>query len=180
MKINSIDNENNLYRVENVFSTQLVDSILNTDWLDLDWERQKGQEQWSRRLIKDHAVTWLPQWEKELQQHWSKIESAFGKKIQPYCGTAFWVDEPGFVCPLHTDGELPGSLHLNWIGPGTAFYWYKDIRTIRYQTPSSPNSGYIMNNTSDDNGYRRLLWHAMLEPVVNFRVTSYTWIIPAN
>ena len=42
------------------------------------------------------------------------------------------------------------------------------------------NAGYIMINKPDDQGYRKLLWHAMLTPVPTdtFRLTSYTWIIP--
>jgi hypothetical protein len=80
---------------------------------------------------------------------------------------------------MHTDGEMPGSMQLNWIGTGdlgTAFYWYKDPAAIRYQTTFEPNTGYIMINSSDDTGYRPLMWHAMLNPVPanSFRLTSYS------
>jgi hypothetical protein len=35
-----------------------------------------------------------------------------------------------------------------------------------------------MINRANQNGYRNLLWHGMLEPVPRntFRLTSYTWI----
>jgi hypothetical protein len=104
-------------------------------------------------------------------------------KLAPYYGTygtAFWVDEPGFVCDLHTDGAMSGSLHLSWIGTGTSFYWHKDHTTPRYQVPALPNSGYIMINQVDSTGFRKMIWHGMLTPVPEntFRLTSYTWLTP--
>lgn len=178
MQITPVDNENNLFRVENIFSAELVEKILATDWMNLAWDRQEGQENWARRRIQDSAIEWLPQWHQELSQAWPSVEAQLGIKIAPYYGTAFWLDEHNFTCTMHTDGELPGSLHMPWIGPGTTFYWYKDPATVRYQVPAEPNAGYIMINKPDETGYRKLLWHAMLEPVQNFRVTSYTWITP--
>jgi hypothetical protein len=178
MQITPVDSENNLFKIENIFSQDLVNKVLSTDWLSLPWQRQEGQELWARRRVQDHALPWIDQWHQELSQRWSEIEQQLGSKLHPYFGTAFWVDEPGFTCGMHTDGELPGSLHINWVGPGTTFYWYKDPATVRYQVPLEPNSGYIMINRHDDTGYRKLLWHAMLTPVETFRVTSYTWITP--
>lgn len=178
MQVNSVDSENNLFRIENVFSHSLVLQVLATDWLSLPWDRQEGQENWNRRRIRDSAIPWVEQWNTELSQAWPEIECQLGIKIAPYYGTAFWLDEHDFTCTMHTDGEMPGSLHMTWVGPGTTFYWYKDPATVRYQVPSQPNSGYIMINRLDHTGYRKLIWHAMLTPVENFRITSYTWITP--
>jgi hypothetical protein len=178
MQVTAVDSENNLFRVKDVFSQTLVEQVLSTDWLNLAWDRQEGQENWARRRIHNSEISWLADWDKELAQHWDSIEAQLGIKIAPYFGTAFWVDEPGFTCAMHTDGELPGSLHMPWIGPGTAFYWYKDPASLRYQVPAEANAGYIMINKPDNTGYRKLLWHAMLTPVENFRVTSYTLLTP--
>lgn len=178
MQICAVDQENNLFRVENVISDQLSQQVLATDWLSLPWTRQQGQENWARRRIVDNAIPWVSQWHRELSQAWPEIQRQLGVKLAPYYGTAFWLDEQDFTCSMHTDGELPGSLHMTWTGPGTTFYWYRDPASVRYQTPSQPNSGYIMINQPDATGYRKLLWHAMLTPVENFRVTSYTWITP--
>jgi hypothetical protein len=178
MKITPVDNENNLFRVENVVSAELAQHVKATDWLSLPWTRQEGQESWARRRITDSAIPWAPQWHSELSEAWPKIERQFDIKIAPYCGTAFWLDENNFTCSMHTDGELPGGLHITWIGPATTFYWHKDPSTVRYQVPSVPNTGYIMINHPDAIGYRKLLWHAMLTPVENFRITAYTWITP--
>lgn len=178
MQIVPVDNENNLFKVTSVFSDALVEKVMSTPWLELEWTRQEGQERWPRRRIRDSAISWLGQWDQELSQSWDSISQQLGIDLQPYYGTAFWLDEPGFTCAMHTDGELPGSLHLTWTGPGTTFYWYKDPAAIRYQVPSQPNSGYIMINRADSTGYRKLLWHAMLQPSDTFRITSYTWINP--
>ena len=178
MQIIPIDSENNLFRVEDLLTQDLVEQVLATDWLNIPWQRQEGQENWARRRLKNAALPWTDQWDQQLCQIWNDIAKAVGVNLQPYFGTAFWLDEPGFTCGMHTDGELPGSLHMTWVGPGTTFYWHKDPYTLRYQVPSTPNAGYIMINCADETGYRKLLWHAMLTPVENFRITSYTWIIP--
>ena len=179
MLIQPVDTENNLFRVTDVFSNEIVDLVKNTDWLNLSWKRQEGQENWKRRRIDDAAIPWLEQWHEHLRSIWSDVEKQLGIPIQGYGGTAFWIDEPGFICTMHTDGELPGSLHLTWKGPGTTFYWYKNPESLRYEVPEQPNAGYIMINRETD-GYRKLLWHAMLTPVPvdSFRLTTYTWIIP--
>ena len=180
MQITAVDSEHNLFQVQDVFSSGLVDQIFATPWPELPWTRQQGQENWPRRRIKDSAISWLAQWDQELGQHWTTIQQQLNIKLAPYSGTAFWLDEPGFTCGLHTDGELPGSLHMPWMGAGTSFYWHKDPATLRYQVPPLSNSGYIMINQADSTGFRKLLWHAMLTPVPEntFRLTSYTWLTP--
>lgn len=184
MKITAVDKEQNLFRIEDVFEQTLVDHVLTTDWSNLPWQRQEGQENWPRRRINNCALSWIDQWHKHMQDIWPEVEQQLGIPIHNYTDTAFWLDDPGFTCSMHTDGEMPGSLQLNWIGSdishGTAFYWFKDPNALRYQTPFEPNAGYIMINKADDQGYRKLLWHAMLTPVPknSFRLTSYTWIIP--
>lgn len=178
MQITPVDNENNLFSVEHVFPKELATKVLNTAWPDLPWDRQEGQELWARRRIRDSAIEWLPQWDEHLSNTWYNISKHTGVTTGGYAGTAFWLDEPGFTCGIHTDGEMPGSLHMTWHGPGTTFYWHKDESTTRFQVPSTPNCGYIMINQPDSTGYRKLLWHAMLTPVPKntFRLTTYSWI----
>ena len=180
MQITPVDNENNLYRIVDVMPEHLVDAVANTDWLSLPWARQEGQEQWRRRRVQDSAIPWIQQWHQHFESIWPAVSQHLQRPIAPYAGTAFWIDEPGFVCSMHTDGELPGSLHLTWRGPGTTFYWYKNPNSLRYAVPEQPNAGYIMINQADSTGYRQLLWHAMLTPVPanDFRLTTYTWIFP--
>ena len=178
MLVTPVDAENNLFRAEHAVSTKLAELVMATDWLNLPWQPQEGQESWARRRIADTAMPWIDQWHCELNDQWPAIEQQLGRKLHPYSGTVWWLDEPGFICNMHTDGEMPGSMHLTWRGPGTAFYWYKDPTTLRYQTPEQPNAGYIMINQVNSTGYRQLLWHAMLTPSDSYRITSYTWITP--
>lgn len=184
MQITAVDQENNLFSITDVCPPDLVNKIMTTDWLSLPWQRQPGQETWARRRIQEQALPWNTEWVQHMNYIWPQIEQVYGHSLQSYMGTAWWLDEPGFTCPMHTDGELSGSIQLTWIGAdpnlGTAFYWHKDPETLRYQTPMVPNSGYMMRNLADSTGYRKLLWHAMLHPVPEntFRLCSYIWVIP--
>ena len=182
MQIMPVDQDLNLFSIKAVVSQDLQRKILSTPWMDLDYDRQPGQENWPRRLIKQQQLTWLSQWNEEISRIWPEIESAVSVKLCPYSGTAFWFDEPGFTCGIHTDGEMPGSLHLCWIGEkqlGTTFYRHKKGDEIRFRAEFSPNTGYVMINQSDDFGYRKLQWHGMLEsvPLSTYRLTSYTWLV---
>jgi hypothetical protein len=150
--------------------------------LDLPWHRQEGQESWARRRIDDNVLPWIIEWELACHRIWADISKAVGFELENYMGTAWWVDEPGFTCSMHTDGEMPGSMQLTWIGAnedlGTSFYWYQDPASKRHQFPMRANTGYIMVNRPNTDGYRNLLWHAMLNPVPKntFRLTSYSWV----
>jgi hypothetical protein len=182
MQITPVDDQNNLFCVTNAVSPDLAQLVLTTDWPSLPWSKQPGQESWPRRLIDQTFIPWIDNWHQEMQELWPTLEQYFSQALLPYAGTAFWLDEPGFVCKMHTDGELPGSLHLNWIGPATCFYWHNRPDTVRYQTPASSNSGYLMINQPDITGYRKLLWHDMTSPVLDntFRLTSYIWLVPTT
>jgi hypothetical protein len=97
--------------------------------------------------------------------------------------TGFWIDMPTYTCPIHTDGELPGAIQMYWIGAsqdlGTTWYYYKDQHSVRHSFKFEPNTGYIMINNPDPDGYRKLQWHGMLTPVPDnsFRVSSYSWLV---
>lgn len=182
MLIYPVDQYNNLFRIEDVFPQHIVKQVLATDWLSLPWTRQEGQELWARRRIQDDVLPWRSQWEDHCRQIWPKIADALKVQLSGYQGTAWWLDEPGFTCSLHTDGEMPGSMQLTWIGAlpelGTAFYHYKDPAALRHQFLVQPNAGYIMINYPDSQGFRHLQWHGMLTPVPadTFRLNSYSWL----
>ncbi len=185
MQITPVDLYQNLFLVTEVVSQDLLEKILSTPWMDLEYTTQPAQENWPRRLIIKTQLPWYQQWTDEFKACWSQLESNVGVKLEPYTDTAFWVDQPGFTCAIHTDGEMPGSLQLSWIGNsdlGTTFYHSKNPEHIRYRHDFQPNSGYAMINQADASGYRHLQWHGMLEPVPvdTFRLTSYTWLIPCK
>jgi len=182
MQVTAVDKYHDLFLIENVFPENIVQKVMATDWLSLPWQKQEGQELWPRRKINNDSLPWMSEWHQYLEQHIDQIEHSLGRKLQGYQGTAWWVDEPGFTCAMHTDGEMPGSMQLTWIGAdaqlGTSFYHYKNPDSLRYQFAMQPNSGYIMINTPDSRGARHLQWHAMLMPVPadSFRLCSYSWL----
>jgi hypothetical protein len=181
MQITPVDQDNNLFAVTDVFPQTLVDQIISTDWLSLPWKRQQGQELWARRCIDNSALSWSHEWDQRCQHLWSVIGQEIGYKLSNYQGTAWWLDEPGFTCTMHTDGEMPGAMQMTWIGDknlGTVFYYYKNSNSLRHQFVVSPNTGYIMINQLQPEGYRKLQWHDMPTPVPQnqFRVSSYSWL----
>ena len=80
---------------------------------------------------------------------------------------------------MHTDGELPMSMQLYFIGDstlGTAFYKLGTKESIWKKFEFKPNTGYMMLNGKMPDGSQPLQWHDMMTPVPenSFRVSSYT------
>lgn len=181
MQITAVDQDHNLFRIVDVFPLSLYKKVLATDWANIPWQRQKGQENWARRRIDNLSLEWNQEWDQYCEELWPRIGAVLSRSVDQYQGTAWWVDEPGFTCRIHTDGEMPGAVQMIWIGNnlGTAFYHYKDPTSMRHQFKVSPNTGYLMINNPDTTGYRKLQWHGMLTPVPanSLRVSSYSWLI---
>jgi hypothetical protein len=185
MQLVPIDHINNLFQVSNAVSSDLEKKIVSTEWTRLQFVKQPGQETWSRRLIINDQLEWINQWDQEMHNSWQKLQEIIKVELYPYVETAFWLDEPGFACGIHTDGDLPGSLQLNWIGDknlATEFYHTKNFYDKRFSQPFIPNTGYAMVNMPGKDGSRYLQWHGMLNPVPQstVRVTSYVWLLPVK
>jgi len=184
MQITAIDQEHDLFCIQDAFSCELVNKVLDTPWMDQLWQEHIPNQFRPRRLIQNSAIPWIEEWDSACNELWPSIEAALKVKIQNYQGTAWWLDEQDYINELHTDGLMPGAMQLFWVGAvpnlGTAFYHYKSPDHIRHQFTMTPNSGYIMFTPEDSTGFKKLLWHGMLTPVPKhtFRLTSYTWITP--
>jgi hypothetical protein len=183
MQITAVDSENNLYQVQDLLPQHLVDKILSTDWLNLEYYLEEGNRKLRRRVNVD-KLDWYQEWKTHLQTIWADVQQSIGCDNIFYAETGWWLDDATYTCPMHTDGEMPAALQMFWIGAntdlGTSWYWYKDATKPRYKFPFKSNNGYIMLNLPNNTGYRKLQWHAMLEPVPDntFRVTSYSWLVP--
>lgn len=185
MQLVPIDHNNNLFQVSDAVSSELEKKILSTDWTRLRFIKQPGQETWSRRLIVNDQIEWIGQWDQEMHNSWPKLQEIMKVELYPYVETAFWLDDPGFTCGIHTDGELPGSLQLSWIGDkslATEFFYTKDFNDKRFSQPFISNTGYAMVNVPNKDGNRYLQWHGMCNPVPQdtYRITSYTWLLPVK
>ena len=184
MQITPVDQYHNLFHVRDIMSQELCEKVYATPWLDLSWKRQEGQEHWRRRRIENAGIPWIDQWNHYINAIWPAVGEAIGRNLEISYGTTWWLDEPGFTCGMHTDGELMGAMQIMWIAPnsqlGTCFYHNKNGKQLRHRFASEPNSGYIMLNFPRINGYTHLHWHSMLNPVPpgTFRLSSYTLLAP--
>ena len=177
MLITKLDNEGRLYSVTNLLPDDQVRDILSLDWLNLPWARGSMQESWARRQIawdhpdigrvSKHINDMLPEINAQLKTNFTRAEGIW------------WVDEPGFTCGMHTDGQLPNSMQIYWIVPGpeygTCFYEYNNWNSVKHHFISETNNGYIMLNHLNEDGSQPLQWHAMTRPVPEgtFRLSSY-------
>lgn len=176
-RIQPIDEDGRLWSVEDLLPSEELADILSTPWHDLAWSPSGGQESWPRRQVNwnDPTAQRLGQY---INAQLPAINHALGTEFQ-LSGGHFWIDQPGFCVPLHTDGHVPNAMQLYWTVPGadwgTGFYSYKSTNSLLYQYQSRPNTGYIMLNHLAADGSQPLLWHAMLNPVPlgTIRVTSY-------
>jgi hypothetical protein len=185
MKITPVDHYHDLFYIEDIISNELVEKILTTPWLSLSWDRQEGQAHMNRRRIDNSELEWIHEFDRAMVAHKEQIIKHCGINDFWYLSTGFWVDEPGFECKIHTDGTLPGSIQLNWIGDinlGTTFYHDEHGLQTRQRFISRPNQGYLMINLPDRTGNRHLQWHGMTNaiPEGTYRVTSYSWITPVK
>lgn len=182
MKITQIDKNGRLFRVEDLLPAELLDSVMQLDWQQLPWQREDGQEMWARKSIRKEEVPEL----REVCQYIAALQYWLEERFQiefeyrtNLGNTNWWVDQPGFTTPMHTDGELPLSLQMYYVGDtnlGTAFYEYNNEGALIQKFEFLPNTGYMMLNGKNPDGSQPLHWHAMLTPVPanSFRVSSYT------
>jgi len=181
MKVLPVDHTNRLYAVYDLLEQSQVNYIRSLPWHTFAWKRGDQQENWPRRQIdSDHTeVRLVSSW---IDSCLNDINQALNTQFATSFGQ-WWLDEPGFNCPSHTDGHLPNAMQIYWISPhnsdayGTGFYHYKSAEPsyIRRQFYSSPNSGYLMLNHAEPDGSQFLQWHAMLNtvPANTWRLSSY-------
>jgi len=182
MIITPVDSNHNLFHVQDIIPSELVDRIMTTDWMSLSWSKNQLQQGWNRRLIRTSSISWYAEWRTAINSVWPAIIDQLGPHGWPYPTypeTNFWVDEPGFNCGLHVDGGLIGAMQLYWIGDadtGTCFYHTKQLNDVRYQFPFLPNQGYLLVTKPTVENYTPLQWHAATAEIRpnTYRVTSYT------
>ena len=186
VQITSVDQDNNLFAITNLIPQPLVDKIIKTPWMSLQYKPEQGNNGLRRRVVNNQLI-WINEWHECIDQAWETIVKHTGCDHLAYfnldgSATGFWIDEADYTCPIHTDGELPGAIQMYWTGVnedfGTTWYHHKNQDTIRHCFKFITNTGYIMINKPDPSDYRKLQWHGMLNPVPDnsFRVSSYTWL----
>jgi hypothetical protein len=171
-----IDTDQRIWQVSNLLSPEQASAIINLDWTNLRNKHEQLHFKQRREIVWDEPAIQAAC--TAISDQLPAINRALGTEFTQASG-AFWIDYPGFSCPMHTDGHLAASMQLYWLAPdhsyGTGFYRYKTPESLVYQFASCPNSGYIMLNHANPNGSQPLLWHAMLNtvPPGTIRVSSY-------
>lgn len=182
MKLTPVDDTNRLFYVTDIFPQELVDQLLALDWNNLNWNSQQAQEMWLRRSINRDKYPVLREASDCIAKLQPWVADRLGIKFNwdlNIGNTVWWVDQPGFWAPMHTDGELPLSLQIFWVGQpnlATSFHNFGQETNYRAKFEFKPNTGYMMLNMSEPDGFQPLNWHAMLNkvPEGTYRVTSYT------
>lgn len=178
MNLQPLDPERRLWQVDEFLPEELAEQFYRADWLSANSTQSVEQpDLWPRSQI---------EWNDPLAQSLGQIINSQLPEINRQLNTNFtrsgghfWIDHPGFQCPIHTDGHLANSMQLYWIVPnedyGTSFYYYRDLNTLKYQFLSRPNTGYIMLNHLNEDGSQPLQWHAMTRrvPPNTIRISSY-------
>lgn len=173
MIIESIDQADNLFKVQNALPEELVSRISNIDWINMPWEKQPGQHHWPRRRIL------VPELTSAIDQHLKRcipdISLAVGKQLDDIIvNTIFWLDEPGLKIVPHVDVKsVRVSMQLYWTEDnsdlGTTFFNSRKTTDIRYKCPYRINSGYLMLNAPGQ-------YHGVVgELLSGYRVSSYTY-----
>lgn len=179
MKITAVDASNNLFLVEEFAPAELVSAVVQTPWIDLPWSPPPGQSNMIRKLVDPSECTWYSQWVSHCSRTWPQFEDILGRKINSYAYTNWWLDQPGFTCPIHLDNKkVVNGFQLMWIGePGQGTKFYSDgLGTqLRYEFPMQANTGYLMVTRPGYDQRHEFQWHGMMQAVEpnTFRVTCY-------
>lgn len=172
MLITPVDDKNNLFLVENVLPTTLLEAIQHEKLLEYKYTRDFSGHLDRRKLIYDEASP-FSRIDNFLTDNINTISKAIGKKLVNLSSNV-WMDDPGFNMGIHIDNlgvTIAMQLYLTKgpIDMGTKFYYDNDDTMLRYDFPYKLNCGYIMIN--DDNQ-----WHGFPKPSNSYRVSSYTYL----
>ena len=175
MNITAVDSTANLFRVDSIYPQELLAEFAAIDHLQTDWRKEDWQAEYPRRRLIYAPDSIHAQLENCVRAHLLSISKNIGLNIVA-CDTGFWLDLPGFSMIPHLDNPGVSSsmqiyLKVDNSALGTVFY--NPDGSIRYQSPYTENTGYIMIN-----GPQQM--HGMSNPVPanSYRISSYTWFYP--
>lgn len=178
MIIESVDSENRVFLIDNFFSKDIINLVKSTSWDNVPWSRGYLQESWARRHLDLSNTDLLTEFNHQVNENRFIIEKKLKIKFENSPFSVWWYDEPEFLVQVHTDGHVPATMQIFWLADsseyGTIFYNYKNRNSIKHCFKFKINSGYLMLNGLNEDGSQPLLWHGMLNPVNQYRISSYT------
>ena len=111
-----VDDRARLWSVQDLLPPDELADIMATDWSSLAWSPSGGQETWARRQVNWDDAT-AQRFGQYINAQLPEINRALGTEFRQ-CRGHFWIDQPGFTVPLHTDGHVPNAMQIYWIVPG--------------------------------------------------------------
>lgn len=177
MRIRAVDNNQDLYILDEIVDPALIDELHRIDWQLIPGVGNLPQQDWPRLNLRWRHQPLLQELDAQLRWFRYELERQLGLFFS-YCYTDYWLDRGGLSVPVHTDSIIASSMQLYWMGPaesGTTFLNSKNPNDIRYQCEFRPNSGYLMLNMPRD-GVQHLQWHCMSAKLSEhcLRFSSYT------
>jgi|TARA_B110000263_G_C14967931_1_gene355658 hypothetical protein len=176
MELTKINNY--LYQVSNIVPDHISKDISEIilpyyESNKAQWSTQEAQEDFKRTMTTAHPLCAIV--EESIRHELPYINETLGYKWNDVAGTRFWLDFPGFKCPLHLDGDLPIAMQLFWTGErATSFYNSNNENDLLFEFPMTPNTGYLMLNPVPT---ENTLWHGMCHTTTLTRLSSYTYFV---
>ena len=190
MIITPIDDQNNLFAVENVYSAELIAEIQTLD-LMLYPNKNAGEQDKRRRNLVFGSRDILHQLNVETTANLEKISEAIGILIGGN-DAHVWLDHDQFKMGIHLDNPGVDVVMQVYLIPnistiGTKFYynlgasgndnldrhmrWNPDLNNLRHDFPYIVNTGYIMINAPEQ-------FHGIpySVPKDTLRCSSYTYL----
>jgi hypothetical protein len=178
MKITPVDEQHNLFLIQDAYPSDIIDQIQEEDFLSYNWELQEGQLDWPRRRLLPNPDSVLLKLDKHLNTVRNDIADMLGVYFIEYdfCWNSFWLDYAPYTCTVHLDGTLPIAMQIYLLdnaGPEHGTVFYNQDQTVRYTFPYKVNTGYIMLNGPDQ-------YHGVPTTLAEgeLRLSSYTYFGP--
>jgi hypothetical protein len=175
MNIIPVGDNNNLFKVTDVFPQEIIKFCKTADWNSYEWEEQLKQEQFPRKLLKIQSCLEL--------QYLKNISIEIAKEIQEKLNLKFqypdrniisvWRDTYEYKSPIHRDFDpqevdqkgyfnIPVSMQVYLSESnndlGTKFYYDYEKTQPKYFFPFEINTGYLQINDYDQ-------WHEMIDDI---------------
>ena len=172
MNIIPVGNNNNLYRVTDVFPQEIVDFCKSANWNSYLWSTQQEQETLPRLLLNLNSCPQLAILKKISVDIAKELEEKLNWKFEfsDRIVTSLWRDLHGYAAPIHRDFDedetkrkgyfnIPVSMQVYLSESnndlGTKFYYDREKTNPKYFFPYEINTGYLQINDYDQ-------WHEMI------------------
>ena len=168
--VEPIQGSHRLFSVQLALDPEYVKRLNQVDWLSRPYEmddHSRESDTFQRRILTE-CLDVQEIIDLEIQKLVPIVNEVAGKNYTAAGGT-WQICEPGFVCPMHTDGYKPNVMIIYWQTPGiewgTTFYNTSDPTDVWYEFPPVPGTGFFANYEPDPGESWPLMWHASLKAV---------------